>query len=461
VLDVTSYWLHLQDGYRVATSNTVESNFNNNTSIRCCGTNTVQNNTLVSSGNLPAAAQNILNCAGLEPAYGGGPNCSGGTGGLKAQWSMENNPNDSSSNGNNATLNGSASYSTDARLGSASLSINGSNGYLSTAGNVTTVTDNLTLAAWVKWAGATSGNQFIINNGNTGANGYGLFLQRSNNDNLTILLGGKAFVASSVKLSVGTWTHVAAVRESGLWKLYVAGNAVSLTGGASTAPNVPSERTTVGANNAGTENFSGLIDDARVYDKALTASEVQALAPTVLFSNGFETGNVQPTWVDTVDTWRANIGGYCCGNTAPETSIRNNETQRTGTGSLMYAGADQSASQSYAYLKVFDVNLAVSSTTKLSYWIYPQSANATCVSIDMVFTDGSTLRDSGVKDQNNDRLHPALQCGKTTVNAWNNVRSELGSLAGKTIDRIIVGYDQAPNTGLYRGHIDDLEIINP
>ena len=452
-------WAAVQDFGREAINNTLQGNYSDTTNISAWfAANTISDNTLVSSGNLPVAAQNIVACAGLEPAYGGTATCAGG---LKAQWLMENSPNDSSSNGNNGTLNGSASYSTDARQGTASLSLNGSNGFLSAAGNLTIATDNLSLVAWVKWGGTTGGNQFILNNGNTGADGYGLFVHHNNNDYLTILVGGKAFVASSVKLIPATWTHVAAVRDTGLWKLYVAGNEVAISGGSTTAPNVPTDRTTVGANHAGTEPFFGLIDDARVYDKALTASEIRTLAPTILFSSGFETSDLQPTWVDTVDTWRANVGGFCCGSTAPETSIRSNETQRTGSGSLMYAGLDESASQSYAYLKVFDVNLPISSNTKLSYWIYPQYANATCVAIDMVFTDGSTLRDSGVRDQNNDSLHPNNRCGKATINVWNNVQANLGSLVGKTIDRILVGYDQSPNTGIYRGHIDDLEISNP
>jgi len=51
----------------------------------------------------------------------------------------------------------------------------------------------------------------------------------------------------------------------------------------------------------------------------------------------------------------------------------------------------------------------VGPNTTLTYWIYPQSAatsglvsgsNSSCVAVDLIFTDGSNLRDSGVVDQN-------------------------------------------------------------
>ncbi len=195
---------------------------------------------------------------------------------------------------------------------------------------------------------------------------------------------------------------------------------------------------------------------------------------TTLFSTGLESGQPQPTWSNTVETQNgglSNVGGICCGLTAPELGTRN-ETAHAGTVALMYSGLDNSATSSYAYLKVFDVsaqNIAITSSTKLSYWIFPQSSatsnlvsgsNSSCVAIDLVFTDGSNLRDSGVTDQTGDRVHPASQCGHLTMDAWNNVTANLGTLSGKTIARIIVAYDQPANTGGYRGYVDDIAITN-
>ena len=143
-------------------------------------------------------------------------------------------------------------------------------------------------------------------------------------------------------------------------------------------------------------------------------------------------------------------------------SSERTEVARTGTTSLMYSGSDNSASTSYSYNKVFDVNITVTADMSLTYWIYPQQANGKYVAIDFIFTDGSNLRDPGALDQFGVPVHPAAQGNKAmTLNAWNQVTSNFGTvsaLVGKTIDRILVGYDQGPNTGLYRGFIDDIKI---
>ncbi len=144
-----------------------------------------------------------------------------------------------------------------------------------------------------------------------------------------------------------------------------------------------------------------------------------------------------------------------------------------GATALMYSGKDNSTSQSFAYMKVFNVssqNIVIAPNTTLSYWIYPQSSfgnsfvsgsNSTCVAVDMLFTDGSDLRDSGAVDQHGNQLHPAHQCGQLTLDQWNLVTSNIGAkVSGKTISQIDVGYDQPPNTGGYRGYIDDISLTN-
>jgi hypothetical protein len=150
------------------------------------------------------------------------------------------------------------------------------------------------------------------------------------------------------------------------------------------------------------------------------------------------------------------------------------EVGTVGASALAYSGLDNSATKSYAYMKVFDLsskNIVVGPTTTVSYWIYPQSSatsnlvsgnNSTCVAVDMIFTDGSNLRDSGAVDQHGNKLHPANQCGHLTMDQWNLVTSNIGAVAnGKTISKLDIGYDQGPNTGGYRGYVDDISLSNP
>ncbi|GAA4249160.1 glycosyl hydrolase family 95 catalytic domain-containing protein [Dactylosporangium darangshiense] len=194
------------------------------------------------------------------------------------------------------------------------------------------------------------------------------------------------------------------------------------------------------------------------------------------FASGFEASGPALSWSDTVDSsggGLAGVGGLCCGLSGPEAGARTGETFHAGTGSLMYSGAAQGGSAVHAYLKVYDLGgapLAIGSGKTLSYWIYPQSSattpyvpagatTSTCVAIDLIFTDGTALRDSGSTDQTGDGAHPSAQCGHLTLDAWNQVTVNLGTRnANKQINRILVGFDAPNATGGYRGYVDDLNI---
>ncbi|BCY07271.1 cellulase family glycosylhydrolase [Actinoplanes sp. L3-i22] len=200
-----------------------------------------------------------------------------------------------------------------------------------------------------------------------------------------------------------------------------------------------------------------------------------------LFASGVETFQAGNAWTNSVSSTAPggglrNVGGITGTLTGPELL---NGTSPTGAHSggrvLMYSGKDTSASTSYAYTRVFGFgDLPITSTTRLSYWIYPQSSttswglatgtNSSCVAIDLILVNPATgartsLRDSGAKDQRGNRAHPAYQCGKLTLDTWNLVSVPLGAVAaGKTIAQLDIGYDQAAATGGYRGYVDDIRI---
>ncbi|NJP47267.1 glycosyl hydrolase family 95 catalytic domain-containing protein [Actinacidiphila epipremni] len=194
------------------------------------------------------------------------------------------------------------------------------------------------------------------------------------------------------------------------------------------------------------------------------------------FGTGFEAGDPQPSWTDTVDTAGGNdvgVTGVNGDSPGPQAGVRTGETARTGSAALMYSGS-ASGSSPHAYLKVYDLAaapLAVGTAKTLRYWIYPQSHTTTpwvpagsteseCVAVDLVFTDNSTLRDSGAVDQNGTRAHPAQQCGHLTLDTWNHVTVNLATNnSGKQIARILLGYDHpASPGGGFRGYVDDLTI---
>ncbi|MER6419676.1 GH92 family glycosyl hydrolase [Streptomyces sp. NPDC001137] len=139
----------------------------------------------------------------------------------------------------------------------------------------------------------------------------------------------------------------------------------------------------------------------------------------------------------------------------------------TGKRALRYAGRHTADGRAYSYNKVFDVNVAVGPGTRLSYRIFPSMADgdrdydATNVSVDLAFTDGSHLSDLGATDQHGFALSPQGQGASKAlyVNQWNDVASRIGSVAaGKTVDRILVAYDSTRGPAKFRGWLDDITI---
>src|SRR4051812_2645333 len=139
----------------------------------------------------------------------------------------------------------------------------------------------------------------------------------------------------------------------------------------------------------------------------------------------------------------------------------------TGKRALRYAGRHTADGRAYSTNKVFDVNVAVDPLTRLSYRIFPSMADgdrdydATNVSVDLAFTDGTFLSDLGARDQHGFTVSPQGQGAAKVlyVNQWNNVVSRIGSVAaGKTVDRILVAYDSPSGPAKFRGWLDDVTL---
>jgi len=87
-------------------------------------------------------------------------------------------------------------------------------------------------------------------------------------------------IATSGDLTVGTWHHAAMTVDGDAVRLFMDGVEVGLAlsfGSVDSAPAVP---VAVGAQppGAGGRNFDGLIDDVRILSRAMSASEISAIA---------------------------------------------------------------------------------------------------------------------------------------------------------------------------------------
>ncbi|EPX59872.1 xylosidase/arabinosidase [Cystobacter fuscus DSM 2262] len=197
---------------------------------------------------------------------------------------------------------------------------------------------------------------------------------------------------------------------------------------------------------------------------------LDALTPTVPipYTNGpvwFRTGGEETdaalTWSNTIDP----TGGGSVGVTGPGGTgsvgfgVVSGERAHGGSRALRISGRDTAATGSFAYFKAYDVHIPVQASTQLSFWTYPQNSLSQHVTVDLIMTDGTSLRDSGATDVNGLGMHPGASRG--TVNAWTQTKSRIGQwLAGKTIDRILITYDYGPLTGDFVGYVDDIEISN-
>jgi len=139
----------------------------------------------------------------------------------------------------------------------------------------------------------------------------------------------------------------------------------------------------------------------------------------------------------------------------------------TGLKALQYAGSTTSNTGGFSYNKVFEVDIPVTSGMELSYVVFPEftaasmSYPSTYVAVDLAFSDGTYLSQLGARDQHGAALSPRGQGDSKTLYAdqWNFKRADIGKVArGRTINRILVGYDSPVGPLGFRGWVDDITL---
>ncbi len=146
------------------------------------------------------------------------------------------------------------------------------------------LTTGMTLAAWVNM-GARDGWETIILKENVGNYSYALYAQDGGtvqggspepSGNVT-LAGRNETLLGQAALGAGTWVHLATTYDGTTQRLFV--NGVEVSNNAVTGTiDVGAGALRIGGNSvwAG-EYFQGLIDEVRIYNRALTAAEINAV----------------------------------------------------------------------------------------------------------------------------------------------------------------------------------------
>jgi len=186
---------------------------------------------------------------------------------------------DSSGLNNTGTLSGTT-WTTSGKFGNA-LSFNGTNARVTIPDAASLdLTTGMTLEAWVYptalSGGTTNGWRAIILKETAGNLVYCLRANSNYNRPATgLLIGNEKRLYGVSQLPLNTWSHLAATYDGASQRLYV--NGVQIASRAQTGSmSVSSAPLRIGGNSIWGEYFQGRIDEVRIYNRALTAAQIQA-----------------------------------------------------------------------------------------------------------------------------------------------------------------------------------------
>jgi MYXO-CTERM domain-containing protein len=166
------------------------------------------------------------------------------------------------------------------------------------------LTGSFTLAAWIN-TGDTANQQAIIEKWTDTDPGGGYFLRLNANENLSFSVfnpqGGAQGISSTPRVvPLGAWAHVAGTFNSttGQMTMYVNGAADPSTGTAVASADTTAQLRL--GRDYGGNGFNGLMDEARIYNKALTAGEISVLmngqAPASALTGVPTFGSIALSW---------------------------------------------------------------------------------------------------------------------------------------------------------------------
>ena len=216
---------------------------------------------------------------------------------------------------NHGTLNGNPVWTTGQITGA--LAFDGTDDYVDCGNNTSLdITGSTSILAWVKF-NSVSGYQTILAKRGGASDSISNYALRTNTNKLEFYYKSGStwhiYATSNANLSTGNWYHIAVTFTYGTGssiKCYR--NGVPLTGswtsGNGNAPAITNTNPlTIGAL-TNDERINGIIDDVRIYNRALTATEVMAiyLAGKAFNPNpGVAAANID---TESVLTWSAGLG---------------------------------------------------------------------------------------------------------------------------------------------------------
>ncbi len=198
---------------------------------------------------------------------------------LMGYWDFDSSLSDMSGNNNDGTI-----YGTDlsSALNNGNLSLDGTDDYVNCGNNVTSTDMNkITISAWIRPDSfGSTGWPRIVDQGN-GSTGFSFYLDQNKESLKFVVYGEKTVESQRNVVNLGTWQHVAVTYDSSSQAInfYLNGNNI----GSSTYSAIPADTSQspflIGMRGYDTKrNFDGMLDEVRIYNEALSASDITSLA---------------------------------------------------------------------------------------------------------------------------------------------------------------------------------------
>ncbi len=381
--------------------------------------------------------------------------------GLSAYWSFNegagNITHDFSGNSNTGTLLGTTLPTWISGKRAGALSFDGSSGYITGSGtNLTNLGAgaNVTISAWVKPL-SVSGTQTIFNKGASGVCfNYGLVLVGGN---LRARNSNSDYSVSSTNLSANIWQHITIVFSGSTVTGYV--NASSTGSSAQGTSNCADTNWSIGrrAYNSSLEYFGGGIDDLRIYNRALSAADIQTLY------NAGAVKRIVPNKLGLVGYWSMDEGG---GSIAHDFSGNQNGGTLLGTSLPTWGSGKRNTALNFTFAGSSYLNIPNSSSLNfgsgdltVSGWIKPSFLNDAG---GVVYKGATTFNTNGsgweVRERSSGtkRIEFCLNAGSGTCNRISN--TNLGSLIPNTW--YFFAYTYVRSTGNVQAYLNNAPPIS-
>jgi hypothetical protein len=184
---------------------------------------------------------------------------------------------DYSGNGNNGTLVNGPTWTTG-KVGGA-LSFDGVDDYVRVPynPNLNVLNNKFTIAMWLNMNTQTGTERYILGKFNYLNSGYYIFMYSGENKvSFGFHGGGIVWILKTSDITYNQWQHIAVTLDGNIMKVYLNGILISSTNGVG-AIGTDTNNLTIGGITPSLRVGNKFIDDARIYNRALSDAEIQAL----------------------------------------------------------------------------------------------------------------------------------------------------------------------------------------